>query len=218
MKTTFLLAAVLSTALVIPGQAQEPVVSGSAADTLPSPLPSADLFPSIPSPSQPQQPASPETPEAEASPSPAAKPEVLDSMKKGTSAQLKQAIRMRQIKTDLLADPVIQGELAKARAAKTEEGHRVLMRNYYVLLYTRIEKIDPSLCDVAEKELHEALSRYEQHNVRPSVLIEPGVRPLPGSNAKDHSASPTPTPTPTPSPSPTPVPHIYSNAAQAPAA
>jgi hypothetical protein len=204
MKKSALLA-VLSAALLPPlGHAQEPALTGSAPET--SLLPSQDLFPSIPAPADRPQPvpAEPEAsqPQAKSSPSPDA-----DSMKKGTSAQLRQAVRIRQLKTALLADPVIEGELARARCAKTEEGRRVLMRNYYTLLYTRIEKLDPSVYEMAEKELQESLARYEQTKVRPSILIEPGIRPLPGSCSADHapgkckpSAPATPAPTPAPTP------------------
>ncbi|XHR28706.1 MAG: hypothetical protein ACFUZC_22660 [Chthoniobacteraceae bacterium] len=211
MKTISLLAAAFAAALTLTGRAQDPTGSGSTTDLLPP----GDLFPSIPAPAQPA-PEAPEPTTAAPTPAPARPPvpDVPESMKKGTSAQLRQAIRMRQIKTDLLADPVIQAELARARAAKTEEGHRVLMRNYFLLLYTRIEKIDPSLCALAETELRNALLRYEQHNVCPSVLIEPGICPLPGSNSKDHPGAVPPSPTPTPSPSPMPVPRVYSMAAQ----
>ncbi|GEM_PF-2573787 len=216
MKTTFLLAAAFAAALALTSRAQDPIVSGSATDLLPP----ADLFPSIPAldaqPTPLPTPEATERPTAGPTPAPTRPPlpDVPESMKKGTSAQLRQAIRMRQLKTDLLSDPIIQAELARARAAKTPEGHRILMRNYFLLLYTRIEKIDPSLCTLAETELRDALGRYEQHSVRPSVLIEPGICPLPGSSSKDHPGVVPPSPTPTPSPSPTPVPRVYSMGAQ----
>ena len=59
------------------------------------------------------------------------------------------------------------------------------MRNYYTLLYTRMEKMDPSLNEELESQLHQVLVRYEQRIVRPSVLIE-CVKELPGSHSADH--------------------------------
>jgi len=64
------------------------------------------------------------------------------------------------------------------------------MRNYYTLLYTQIEKLDPTLQPVLETQLHNILKRYEQHNVRPSELIEP-IAALPGSSSADHAAGTT---------------------------
>ena len=62
------------------------------------------------------------------------------------------------------------------------------MRNYYTLLYTQMEKLDPTLQPVLETQLHNILRRYEQHNVRPTELIEP-IAALPGSSSADHAAA-----------------------------
>ena len=110
------------------------------------------------------------------------------ALKKGSADQLRQAIRIRELKTQALEDPTVQAQKANADCAKTEEGRRVLMRNYYTLLYTKIEQLDPSLRPILEPDLHNILAGYEQHNVCPSVLIEPVVA-LPGSSAADHGAA-----------------------------
>ncbi|MEI8233598.1 MAG: hypothetical protein WCH57_02805 [Verrucomicrobiota bacterium] len=134
--------------------------------------------------------------ETSPSPTPAAAPA---AGKKGTAEQLRQAIRIRELKTQVLEDPEVQGERAKANQAKTEEGRRVLMRNYYTLLYTKMEKLDPSLTEPLEQQLAANLRRFEQHSIRPSILIE-AVTPLPGSCSADHVA---PQATPDASPKPT---------------
>jgi len=190
MKKTTLLAALFSAALMAPGLAQGPAISGTASDLLFAPA--GDLFPTIPAPSgpaeQPQAPSEEPAPKAATTPDEPASPNTAESgqFKKGTAAQLRQAVRMRQLKTQLLDDATIQGELARARCATTEEGRRVLMRNYYTLLYTKIEKLDPTLFELAERELYDALVRFEQHQIRPSILIEPGICPLPNSRSADH--------------------------------
>ena len=118
-----------------------------------------------------------------AAPAPNPRPAPL---KKGTAEQLREAIKIRELKTVVEQDPEVLSQKAAAECAKTEEGRRVLMRNYYTLLYTKIEKLDPSLQPALEIQLHEILTRYEQHKVYPSVLIEPVVA-LPGSNSADHA-------------------------------
>lgn len=131
------------------------------------------------------------TPEAVVTPAPAADASASVSvaapapLKKGTAEQLRQAIRIRELKTVVEEDPQVCEQKATADHAKTEEGRRVAMRNYYTLLYTKIEKIDPSLEGVLEQQLRGILMRYEQRNVCPSVLIEPIIA-LPDSNSADH--------------------------------
>lgn len=210
MNKTILLAALVSAALMAPGQAQQPAVTGNASDLLFAP--SGDLFPVVPAAPAATEPSQPES----QAPSPKAEAKAQDEpvnnesaegnqYKKGTAAQLRMAVRMRQLKTQLLDDAAIQGELARARCAKTEEGRRILMRNYYTLLYTKIQKLDPSLFELAEREMHVALARYEQHQIHPSVLIEPGIHPLPNSCSTDHLPGKCTPPTATPAPSATPA-------------
>lgn len=200
MKISLLAAALF--AAFVPIRAQEPAASGSSAPLeTPSLLPNQSLFPSIPAPSE-SVPATPPSTnsKAETAPSPAATPETL---KKGTAEQLRQAIQLRELKTQILGTTELQALKAKAQCAKTEEARRILMRNYYTRLYSQIEQLDPSLHELVEKEWHDQLYRFEQHKVCPSVLIEP-VTALPGSCSTDHAA-PSPSPSPTPKkPSSTP--------------
>lgn len=126
----------------------------------------------------------------EATPAPVA-PSVPPVLKKGTAEQLRQAIQIRELKTQVLEDPEVQAQKTLADCTKTPEGQRVLMRNYYTLLYTKMEGIDPSLKPVLERQLHDTLASYEQRNVRPSVLVE-SVAALPGSDSADHGDSSAP--------------------------
>lgn len=130
------------------------------------------------------------TPNAIATPAPVA-PAPTAALKKGSAEQLRQAIRIRELKTQVEEDPEVLTQKAMADCAQTPEGQRVLMRNYYTLLYTKMEGLDPSLKPVLERELHDVLVRYEQHNVRPSVLVE-AVDELPGSDSADHCDSAAP--------------------------
>ena len=153
------------------------------------------LLPASPSPKNPPQenvtPQLLQTPDL-APPIPKTEPLSIPSapsaLKKGTAEELRQAIQIRELKTVVQEDPEVQKQKSMAACAKTEEGRRVLMRNYYTLLYTKMEKMDASLSPVLEKQLHAILLGYEQHKVCPSVLVEPVVA-LPGSNSADHGDS-----------------------------
>ena len=117
-----------------------------------------------------------------ASPSPTPTP----LPKKGTIEQLRQDVRIRELKTRLLlTDSEINAQRAVAENAKTSNGRRTAMRNYYTMLATRIERIDPSLTRVVERVLYGQLYALEQHKVWPAKLIEP-ITPVKGSRSEDH--------------------------------
>ena len=196
MKTLSALFAAALISGILPVRAEEAATLGSAQDIGTATLETPSLFPIAPANETPAPPeAQPTAPEASPAPAPAPAPA---AGKKGTAEQLRQAIRIRELKTQVLEDPEVQAEKAKASQTKTEEGRRILMRNYYTLLYTKMEKCDPSLAEPLEQQLAAILRHLEQHNVCPSVLIE-AVTPLPDSCSTDHVA---PGATPTPSPKP----------------
>ena len=181
LKTPALFAVALAAALVIL-HAQDAVIPPS------SPTPAAPEPPSLMPEQTLPQPSTEATPqtsgtEAVASPTP---------LKRGTAEQLRQAIRIRELKTRLLEEPAIHDQRVLADTAKTDAGRRAALRNFYTLLYTKIEKIDPSLHDVVEGMLYNQLLALEQANVRPSKLLEP-IAAVPGSHSEDH-ATPTPAP------------------------
>ena len=194
MKSHFLLIAVLIGGCTLARAEDIPV---------PSPTPLNSLMPEQAGATDPLQAPNLMPPVPAVSPAPEASvpPATQTSFKKGTAEQLRQSIQIRELRTVVEQDPEVIAQKATAQIAKTEEGRRVAMRNYYTLLYTKIEKLDPSLQPVLERQLHDVLTRYEQHNVCPtSVLIEP-IDAIPGSDSADHeikvaksSASPEPTP------------------------
>ncbi len=107
-------------------------------------------------------------------------------LKKGTAEQLRQVIRIRQLRTIAQRDPVIRNERLRAEAARTPEGRRTLLRNYYVLVYNRMVHLEPSLKAELEADLIVKLNRLEQKNIRPSQLVEP-YQPLPGSRVQERT-------------------------------
>lgn len=122
-------------------------------------------------------------------PTPENAPASAAALKKGTAEQLRQAARIRELKTLSKTDPEIQAQLAAEQTATTPEGHRTALRNYYTLLYRKIAKLDPSVESVAIAELRGKLTALEQSHIRPSTLIE-AIKPVPGSNVSDLGPAP----------------------------
>lgn len=145
------------------------------AETSPTPAPTST--PALAPAELPTDPGAPSLTEPAKTPTSAAK--------KGSSEQLRQNIRIRELKTQVLADPEVEAQLQLAEKAKTEEGRRTLLRNHYALLYTKMEKLDPSLTTVLETQLFVILKGLEQTQVRPTQLTEKVVA-LPGSRSADH--------------------------------
>lgn len=88
-------------------------------------------------------------------------------------------IKLRAAKTKALADPVIQAELAKAAAAKTDYDKREVFKRYYVLLYARMLQIDPSIAGGIAARQANSLSRIYQFHIKPTVPIDQAGEPKP---------------------------------------
>jgi hypothetical protein len=79
---------------------------------------------------------------------PAPKPKPASRKRSSTeqaSDDLQTRIRLREAKTKALANPQLQVEWNRAHAARTQPERRELLRSYYEQLYSRMEKIDPTL-------------------------------------------------------------------------
>lgn len=97
--------------------------------------------------------------------------------------QLRQAIRIRELRTLVLQDPAVAQQWTLAGNAKTYEGRRVAMRNYYTLIAQKIIARDASLKEAVNERLRSQLRSLEQRHVRPSILVEP-INPVPGSTQR----------------------------------
>ncbi len=97
-----------------------------------------------------------------------------------TADRLRAAIKIRELKTISLREPEIIAQRELARDAKTYEGRRTALRNYYTLLSRSIIKKDATLKEPVEVDLAKKLADLEQDEIRPSVLIE-AIEPVPGS-------------------------------------
>ena len=124
-------------------------------------------------------------------------------------------------------EEALSGLLQKSDKAKTDEGKRQILREYYDLLARRMKKIDPSISDWVDTMHAAYLRRIDQVRIEPSVPLTPPPSPEATPVKKTEKAdqtfdeeaprprrkvrpqsSPTPTPTPkgktSPSPSPKP--------------
>jgi|GEM_PF-2248725 len=97
--------------------------------------------------------------------------------------QLRQAIRIRELRTLVLEDPAVAEQWALAEKAKTYEGRRTALRNYYTLIAKKTIERDASLKEPVNERLKRQLRSLEQRHVRPSTLIEP-IAPVPGSTQR----------------------------------
>ncbi len=107
-------------------------------------------------------------------------PDSGGKLQEATADQLRRAVKIRQLKTVVLREPAIVTQKELADTAKTYEGRRTALRNYYTLIARSIVKKDASLKESVEADLAKRLSALEQKRVHPSVLIEP-IEPVPGS-------------------------------------
>jgi hypothetical protein len=124
----------------------------------------------------------PETPETAPKPKGNAIPEAKPSRKASDAAnkttiaedELAARIRLRQLKTRVLAEPKVQESLQQAQAAKTDYERREAMKAYYKLLYGRIEQLDSSLKKQVNERRSAAVNRLQQANIRPTKPLQPG--------------------------------------------
>ncbi len=170
-----------------------PVADPPAAESTPAPkiepaAPKPTLRPTPPSPIAPPAdpemellPLIPDTPPAldlpppgEAIPQP---PDITQELKSERAAavenELRNRIRLRQIKTKALKDPRIQADWERAQTARTEFEKREALKDYYTTLYDRMTKLDSSLKGQIKDLRTESLRRLRQHRMAPTEPLEP---------------------------------------------
>jgi hypothetical protein len=82
---------------------------------------------------------------------------------------LQMHIKLRAAKTKALEDPVVQAELEKAPLAKTDYDQREAYKRYYILLYSRMVKIDPTIAGGVSGRQGTSCFRQYQWRVTPTV-------------------------------------------------
>jgi len=74
-------------------------------------------------------------------------------------------------------EKALSGLLQKSDKAKTDEGKRQILREYYDLLARRMKKIDPSISDWVDTMHAAYLRRIDQVRIEPSVPLTPPPTP-----------------------------------------
>jgi len=83
---------------------------------------------------------------------------------------LQMHIKLRAVKTLALEDPLVQQELANAKLPKkTDYDQREAYKRYYVLLYARMLKIDPTIATGLSTRESVSMWREYQWRVTPTV-------------------------------------------------
>ena len=157
-----LLAALLTS--VSPLFAQEPV-KPQLRSAPPSPIALPQATPNEPLPLIPETPDTTEKPKGSA---------IANPKSDKTSAaedELGARLRMREIRTQALQDAKIRSEWDRAHAAKTDLEKREAMKNYYTLLYAKMEKLDGSLHKRIAELKSVTVKRLTQHNIDPTDPI-----------------------------------------------
>jgi hypothetical protein len=83
---------------------------------------------------------------------------------------LQQHIRLRQVRTQALADPAIVAQWDRSVAARTDAAKRNALKEYYKLLYERMLKIDASLKPLIVVQATNAQNRLTQARLTPTEL------------------------------------------------
>jgi hypothetical protein len=102
-------------------------------------------------------------------------------------------VRYQEVKLQALKDAKVRSLHEQAEAAKTDEGKRQALREYYRLLFAKMVAIDGDLQTKCEEMERAYLRRLGQYRVAPSIPLQPPPTPEPLELAE---ASPTPTPKP----------------------
>jgi len=126
----------------------------------------------------------PETPEPTTKPKGTAIPEPklsrkaadLPSVTSASEDEMAARIRLRQLKSRVLREPKVQALYEKAQAAPTDYEKRETLKEYYKLLYTRIEKLDGSLKKRVAALQHQSISRLTQTKIDPTDPLDPSER------------------------------------------
>ena len=87
--------------------------------------------------------------------------------------ELKVRIHFREVKTQALKAPGLEEKLDRARSAKTIPEKISAMKQYYDLLFARMQLIDPTLKPRIEKSKTEALARLE---IKAKADLNPSAR------------------------------------------
>ena len=93
--------------------------------------------------------------------------------------QRKNKVRYQEVRVQVEKDPAVRSLKEQSRTAKTFEGERAALREYYRLLFKKMKKVDKDLtdhCDMMEKAY---LARLGQMRIEPTIPLNPPPTPVP---------------------------------------
>jgi len=137
-----------------------------ASDSRPAPVEGVPLIPPLP-----VLPGDATTPAPGATPS-GKKGKTGPSKTDAAEDAMQLHIKLRAAKTKALEDPIFQAELAKIPSLKTDYEMREAYKRYYVLLYARMTKIDPSIAAGIAGRANVSYSREYQFRVTPTIPLD----------------------------------------------
>ena len=155
---------VSDSAPVEPSGNNTPATSQDAAQAPQSTPSESGALPEVPSPAEGE--LAPLVPEGEASVVEAKPGEISPAEKR------RRAIRIREMRTELQDDPDLVFQKKQAAEAKTFEGNRVALRNYYNQLYAKMLVKEPTLQVELEEQLTINLDLLAQKKIRATPLVE----------------------------------------------
>ena len=105
-------------------------------------------------------------------PASAQSPPVAPSKTQAHIDDVKVGIRIHEAKAVALQDAAVQQQWAWAHAARTDEGKRERMLDYYKVLYAKMVRLDKTLKQPTAALLAAYSNEIEQHNIQKSEMIE----------------------------------------------
>jgi hypothetical protein len=101
-----------------------------------------------------------------------------------TAAQQKEAtakelVKYKAVKVQAEKNPAICRMYRRAQSAPTEEDYRAAMREYYRMLFKKIELLDPSLTEKARGMREAYLRKLAQTKIEPTIPLHPPPTPEP---------------------------------------
>lgn len=108
---------------------------------------------------------------------PASTPKLTETQQKEMNA--KELAKYKAVKVEAEKDPAIRRMAQRAQRTSTEEDYRAAMREYYRMLFNKIELLDPSLTGKARGMKEAYLRRLVQSRIEPTIPLHPPPTPEP---------------------------------------
>jgi len=116
-------------------------------------------------------------PAAEVTPPSPVAPKISEEQQKEMASR--ELAKYKAIKIQAERVPTIRSLYDRAQRASTDEDYRAAMREYYRMLFNKIELLDPSLTNKARGMKEAYLRRLAQTRIEPTIPLHPPPTPVP---------------------------------------